>query len=95
MTKVANNSNYLGPSWWGEWQQVGRHGMATYILTHKPEVDGELIRNGVRVGNLKSHPSDTPPPTRLYLLILRKELQQLGTKCSNLRGPFYSNQDSI
>jgi hypothetical protein len=51
--------------------------MRAYILSGK-----ELSSNGVGFEPSKPTLSNTPPPTRPYLLILPKQFLQLGTKCS-------------
>lgn len=64
-------------SWQGGKQQVGSHcagyGAESSHVIHKLQTESEQNWAWCESSNLKAYPSDTPPPTRPYLLILPKQ----------------------
>lgn len=73
-------------SWWGARQEgvVLEEQMRAYILIlAKQEAEGAHCSwSGVGFANLEAYPSDTAP-LRPHLLVLLKQSQQLGRKCSD------------
>jgi hypothetical protein len=62
--------------------QIAFQKLRVHILTTSGK-QGGYTGNGIRLPNLKSHPTGILPPTRPHLLKLLKQCHQLRTNYSN------------